>query len=57
RSEGDFLRRVDRIVVEWHKWLVAREGMEAALRAQGFSLAAVLEEQATTGIALYRREA
>ncbi|MBI4606848.1 MAG: FkbM family methyltransferase [Planctomycetes bacterium] len=57
RSEGDFLRRVDRIVVEWHKWLVAREGMEAALRAQGFSLDAVLEERETTGVALYRRSA
>ena len=54
RTETEFLKRVDTIVMEFHKWLVSREQIEAALRAQDFELVEVLQENETSGIALYR---
>lgn len=55
RNESDFMRRVDRVVVEWHKWIVSREEIESDLKAAGFQLAEVLQEEETSGIAWYRR--
>ena len=56
RTETIFLRRVDKIVVQWHKWLVSRESMERTLRGQNFSLLSVLRENESSGNALYRRK-
>ncbi|MBI4601973.1 MAG: FkbM family methyltransferase, partial [Planctomycetes bacterium] len=55
RAERAFLRRVDRIVLEWHTWIVSHAELEAALSEQVFALEEVLEERETTGIALYGR--
>ncbi|MEP7015312.1 MAG: FkbM family methyltransferase [Verrucomicrobiota bacterium] len=55
RAETMFLRRVDRIVVQWHKWLVSRESMEETLRSQGLALVEVLRENDSSGNALYQR--
>ena len=54
RTEPAFLRRVDRIVVQWHKWLVSRESMEETLRSRGFTLVEVLRENDSSGNALYQ---
>lgn len=55
KNEAAFLRRVDRVVVEWHKWIVSREEIEKDLREAGFDLVEVLQEEETNGIAWYRR--
>jgi FkbM family methyltransferase len=54
-TDKKFLQRVDAIILEWHKWIVTREQVEAMLTAQGFKLVQVLEELGQTGIAWYRR--
>ena len=55
RTDRKFLQRVDTIILEWHKWIIAREQMDAMLAEQGFKLVEVLEELEQTGIAWYRR--
>jgi FkbM family methyltransferase len=55
RSETTFLRRVDKIAVQWHKWLVSRESMEEMLRSQGFALVKVLMEDASSANVVYQR--
>lgn len=56
QSEKKFLRRVDTVIIEWHKWIATRETVEAQLNEQGFILVEVLEEMAQTGIAWFRRK-
>lgn len=53
RRETVFLRRVNRIVVQWHKWLVSREAIEKALN--DFRLVEVLRENESSGNALFQR--
>jgi FkbM family methyltransferase len=55
RTEVAFLRRVDRIAVQWHKWLVSRESMEEILRSQGFALESVLMEDGSSANIVYQR--
>jgi hypothetical protein len=55
KTEAEFLRRVDLLVLEWHKWIVSRESIEDMLRSQGFALVEVLQESKTTGIGWYKR--
>lgn len=55
QTDKKFLRRVDAIIIEWHKWIVSREIVDAQLREQGFQLVEVIEELEQTGIAWYRR--
>ena len=57
QNEQAFLRRVDTIIIEWHKWIVTKESLDAMLSAQGFRLVEVLEDLDNTGIAWYRRPA
>ena len=57
RTDGKFLQRVDIIILEWHKWIVSREAIDALLAGQNFELVEVLEELEQTGIAWYRRKA
>jgi FkbM family methyltransferase len=56
QTDKEFLRRVDSIILEWHKWIVSRQEVEAMLGEQGFGLVEVLEELPQTGIAWYRRK-
>lgn len=56
QTDRQFLRRVDSILLEWHKWIVRRDEVEAMLTEQGFVLVEVLEELEQTGIAWYRRK-
>jgi FkbM family methyltransferase len=56
--ESDFIReRVRRIVVEWHKWCVSLEQLDAQLRATGFERLAVLKENDLAGLASYEKRA
>jgi FkbM family methyltransferase len=57
QNEQKFLQRVDAIILEWHKWIVSRETIDACLAEQGFRLAEILEELYQTGIAWYVRKA
>ncbi len=54
-TDRPFLRRVDTIILEWHKWIVARPEIDALLEPQGFRLVEILEELETSGIAWYQR--
>jgi FkbM family methyltransferase len=51
----NFFKRVDRLVVEWHAWIVTHEQLKTVLEQQGFQLVKVVEELAQTGIAWYSR--
>ncbi len=56
KTDRAFFKRVDTIIVEWHKWIVTREALDPLLREQGFSLVEILEELPTSGIAWYARQ-
>jgi len=53
-TDSKFLERIDRIVLEWHKWIISRRELDALLTSRGFQLVAVLEECETSGVAWYR---
>jgi FkbM family methyltransferase len=55
QTDKQFLKRVDTVILEWHKWIVSRQEVEIMLTEQGFVLAEVLEELPQTGIAWYKR--
>ena len=57
RNETIFLRRVQAIIVEWHKWKVTLAEVEQALVAQGFSLKSTMAEDARCGTAIFLRPA
>lgn len=54
-TDGQFFQRVDRMVLEWHQWIIPRQELEKILAAQQFHLVRVLHEVETSGIALYQR--
>jgi FkbM family methyltransferase len=56
QTDQQFLRRVDSIILEWHKWIVSRAEVETMLGERGFRLVEVLEELPQTGIAWYKRK-
>lgn len=55
QNEPAFLRRVDAILLEWHKWILSRDQLDAPLADLGFELVEVLEDLDTSGIAWYQR--
>jgi FkbM family methyltransferase len=55
RNETDFLRRVQTIIIEWHKWKVSLGEIEQFLSAQGFSRKSILHEDADLGTAIFAR--
>jgi FkbM family methyltransferase len=55
RNETAFLRRVQRILIEWHKWRVSLGEIEQFLAAQGFSLKSILHEDPDLGTAIFSR--
>ncbi|MSU36248.1 MAG: FkbM family methyltransferase [Pedosphaera sp.] len=55
RREPQFLKRVDRVIMEWHTWIVSRQKVEQDLAAAGFRLKSVLHEEKESGIAWYAR--
>lgn len=56
QTDKKFLRRVDTVILEWHKWIVSRDEVEKMLGDQNFELVEVLEELDQTGIAWYRKK-
>jgi len=61
--ECDFIKNTtaalaltDRVVIEWHKWVNARDKVDELLAAQGFSLRKVISEDPHCGVAIYDRE-
>jgi len=54
-TDCEFFKRVDNIILEWHKWIVKREDIDATLQEQGFRLVEILEDIETSGIAWYAR--
>ena len=54
-TDREFFRRVDTIILEWHKWIVRREDLDATLREQSFRLVEIIEDLETSGIAWYAR--
>jgi len=56
QTEESFLRRVDSILLEWHKWRADLSAVERVLKEQGFSLIEVLDEDDNLGTGLFRRK-
>jgi len=56
RNEETFLKRVQTILLEWHKWRVSLAELEAFLGGKGFSLKTVLHEDAGLGTAIFYRK-
>jgi FkbM family methyltransferase len=62
--ECDFIKNTtaalsltDRVVIEWHKWVNARQAVDDLLAEQGFSLRKVISEDPHCGVAIYDRKA
>ena len=55
QSEGQFLRLVDSIVLEWHKWRVQLPEIQALVKGHGFKIVKVFEEDASMGTCCFRR--
>lgn len=55
QAEPDFMKQVDAVLVEWHKWRVSLDQLQAELTAQGFRFVRVLEEQQEMGTAYFCR--
>ena len=55
QAETEFLKRVDSVLVEWHKWRVAFNDLRAFLESKGFKLVKILDESAEMGTAFFAR--
>ena len=55
QNTGEALALTDRLVIEWHKWVNARDKLDELLAAQGFSLRKVISEDPHCGVAIYDR--
>ena len=55
KTEQDFLKRCDSILVEWHKWTVSLNELLDCLKSQGFAYVKTLEENEQMGTAYFRR--
>jgi FkbM family methyltransferase len=56
KTETPFLRQVQIIIVEWHKWRVSLDEIKAFLGEQGFSLKTVVGENHELGTAFFFRK-
>jgi FkbM family methyltransferase len=53
-SEPVFLRRVDSILLEWHKWRVNLNQVKKHLESRGFVLDRILDENESMGTCLFK---
>ncbi len=56
KNASDALKLVDRIVIEWHKWVTTRDEVDRLLAERGFHLRTVISEDPHCGVAIYDRE-
>jgi FkbM family methyltransferase len=56
RNETVFLKRVQTLIVEWHKWKVTLAEVEQVLTAQGFQHKSIVAEDARCGTAVFWRK-
>jgi FkbM family methyltransferase len=56
KTERTFLRRVDSILLEWHKWRVELSDVQTCLREQGFELIEIFEEDQNMGTCFFKRK-
>jgi FkbM family methyltransferase len=55
RAEEAFLRQVDAVLIEWHKWRVSLEEVQGFLGPRGFAYVKTVEENENMGTAFFRR--
>jgi FkbM family methyltransferase len=55
RAESPFLRLVDAVLVEWHKWRVQFDEVRLLLTASGFERFEILDEKEREGTCLFQR--
>ena len=55
QAEVEFLKLVDTIFVEWHKYRVSFEELDLFLKSQGFRLKKIIEDIGLNGTAFYTR--
>src|SRR5260221_5183316 len=53
KAEQAFLKQVDAILIEWHKWRVSLEDLKAYLSTHGFSFVKTIEENEQMGTAVF----
>jgi FkbM family methyltransferase len=56
RNETGFLRRVQTILIEWHKWRVSLAEIEQFLGQHGFVVSKILHEEQELGTAIFVRK-
>jgi FkbM family methyltransferase len=56
KNASDALALVDRIVIEWHKWVTTRDEVDKLLAERGFDLRTVISEDPHCGVAIYDRK-
>jgi FkbM family methyltransferase len=57
KAEAAFLKQVDSIIIEWHKWRVSLEELKTFLDSHGLPLVKILEEGDQMGTAFFARRA
>jgi FkbM family methyltransferase len=55
QTEGEFLKLVDSIFVEWHTHRVSFKELDTFLTSKGFCLGKIIEDFGTLGTAFYKR--
>jgi len=56
KDNQEFLQLVENIFIEWHKYKVSFEEMNAFLESKGFKLVKIIEDIGLNGTALYKRQ-
>ena len=55
RNEAPFLKSVQTILIEWHKWRVSLNELKTFLTTNDFSLKTILHEDAERGTAVFAK--
>jgi hypothetical protein len=55
KAEESFLKQVDAVLVEWHKWRVTLEDVRAFLEPRGFGFVKTVEENDQMGTSYFER--
>jgi FkbM family methyltransferase len=55
KTEQSFLKLVDSVLVEWHKWMVTLEDLQSFLAAHNFTYVKTVEESDQMGTAFFTR--
>ena len=55
RNSGELLSLIDRIVMEWHKWVTSMNEIDVLLAEHGFARTSIVTEDQHTAVAVFDR--